>query len=122
MCRDSDDNADNADGADPADGADTAESTESTESSESTESTEDGSDAAADGEENADALPRTGIKTNLAVVALLLIAAGVFAVSTGRHLWLKAQLTNAFRVVPLNSTFTVEHQRRSRRRGRRGQR
>ena len=121
------DSADSADMGESADGAggdqsDGGAAAEDGAAESGDTATEDGTDAAAGVEDNADSLPRTGFKANLAVVALMLIAAGAFAVSTGRHLWLKAQLTNAFRIVPLNSTFTVERQPRSRRGDRRNSR
>ena len=64
-------------------------------------------------------LPLTGMSVSviLSITAMLLIAAGAFAVATGKHLWLKAQLTNAFRPVPLNTTiFEVQPGRRRRKR------
>lgn len=65
-------------------------------------------------------LPRTGLELTLGLMATGLIAAGAFAVATGRHLWLKAQLTNCFRILPVNpfstpnSVFTVRPRRRRR--------
>jgi hypothetical protein len=63
-------------------------------------------------EDDVDALPRTGTSLVLTLVGTALLALGLTAVSTGKHLWLKAQLTNAFRIEPLGSTFRVERRRR----------
>ena len=70
-------------------------------------------DAAAPAEAD-DALARTGLSFNLALVATLLIVAGMAAVSTGRHIWLRTQFTNCFRVVTSTTTFTVQSGQRPR--------
>lgn len=96
--------------APPADIEAAGESDSATEEAAATET------AATEGEAT---LPLTGMSVSviLSITAMLLIAAGAFAVATGKHLWLKAQLTNAFRPVPLNTTiFEVQRGRRRRKR------
>lgn len=77
-----------------------------------TETAAGSADAADGGVLAEDTLPLTGIKTNLAVLAMLLIAAGMVVVSTGRHIWLRTQFTNCFRIAPVTTTFTIERRRR----------
>ena len=67
--------------------------------------------------EEAETLPLTGpgLSVILSIAAMLLIAMGAFAVATGKHIWLKTQLTNAFRPEPSRtSIFEVERRRRGR--------
>ncbi|MDG2114490.1 MAG: hypothetical protein P8N02_17995 [Actinomycetota bacterium] len=59
-----------------------------------------------------DALARTGLSLNLALIASLLILAGAAAVSTGRHIWVRTQFTNCFRVAASTTTFTVKTRQR----------
>ncbi|GEM_PF-7041919 len=68
--------------------------------------------------EQAETLPLTGpgLSMILSIAAMLLIAMGAFAVATGKHIWLKAQLTNAFRPVPSRTSIFEVERRRGRRR------
>lgn len=102
---------------DPASSSDTADGTatptDGGASGEGTDGQADAVDTLA-AEDTVDSLPRTGGTLVLALVGMVLLALGYTTVATGKHLWLRAQLTNCFRIEPLTSTFRVQQRRRRR--------